>query len=114
MAHAGVEGQLDEKAGGLSNRQWAPLRPCIDYLALGHFHKPFQIDNWIYNPGSPENCSIAEAAWQQRGYLVVEVDTSHESDGGQHATIMKGNNPRRACRVYTFKTDQVLSPAESA
>ncbi len=113
VAHAGVEGQLEEKAGGLSNRQWSPLRPHVDYLALGHFHKPFQLENWIYNPGSPENCSIAETDWPARGYLVVEVEPEQPAEGEQprHA-VVQGVNPRRACRLYSFKTDHVTTPEE--
>jgi DNA repair exonuclease SbcCD nuclease subunit len=28
------------------------LRPSIDYLALGHTHKNFEIGDWAYNPAS--------------------------------------------------------------
>jgi DNA repair exonuclease SbcCD nuclease subunit len=97
VAHAGVEGQLDEKAGGLSLRQWAPLRPHVDYVALGHFHKPFRIDNWIHNPGSPENCSISENEWPERGYLLVDLDPgATEPAARQHA--VQGRNCRRCFR----------------
>ncbi|MEZ4676014.1 MAG: DNA repair exonuclease [Caldilineaceae bacterium] len=75
MAHAGVEGVLSDQGGGLSHRQWSVLRPHVDYLALGHIHKPFTFDDWIYNPGSPESCSVAESDWQDRGYYLVQVDT---------------------------------------
>lgn len=112
VAHAGVEGQLDEKAGGLSLRQWSPLRPHADYVALGHFHKPFQIDNWIYNPGSPENCSIAENDWQERGYLIVELDLDTGNQEVQRHSVTQGRNRRRCFHQYSFKTDHVQSPAE--
>ena len=55
MAHAGVEGALGRHGGTLSPRELAPLRRHVDYLALGHIHKPYEFDNWIYNPGSPGN-----------------------------------------------------------
>jgi DNA repair exonuclease SbcCD nuclease subunit len=116
VAHAGVEGQLEEKAGGLSLRQWGPLRPHVDYIALGHFHKPFQIDNWIYNPGSPENCSIAENDWQERGYLLAELDLDANGAADDPApprhTVKQGRNRRRCFRQYTFKTDHAQSPAD--
>jgi DNA repair exonuclease SbcCD nuclease subunit len=111
VAHAGVEGQLEEKAGGLSLRQWSPLRPHIDYVALGHFHKPFQIDNWIFNPGSPENCSISETEWPERGYLLCKLDPT-KGDGEQRLRVQQGHNRRRCFRHYSFKTDHVQSPAE--
>ena len=109
MAHAGVEGQMDDKAGGLAFRQWAALRDQTDYVALGHFHKPFVLDEWICNPGSPESCSISESDWTPRGYLVVEVDTEQASGAGRHR-ILGGNTPRRAMRHYTFRTDHAPSP----
>ena len=110
MTHAGVEGQMDDKAGGLAFRQWAALREHTDYVALGHFHKPFVLDEWICNPGSPESCSISEAAWSPRGYLVVDVDTERPADAARH-TIFTGNNPRRAMRHFLFRTDHAPSPA---
>ncbi len=109
MAHAGVEGQMDDKAGGLAFRQWAALREQTDYVALGHFHKPFVLDNWICNPGSPESCAISEADWTPRGYLVVEVDTEQPAGTPRHQ-ILCGNTPRRAMRHYTFRTDHAQSP----
>lgn len=110
MAHAGVEGVLDDKAGGLSPRQWAPLQPYVDYLALGHFHKPFALDEWIYNPGSTEACASNEAQWEPRGYLVVTVDTeTGDTVASKHST-RQGSNPKRAFRHLSFKTDQVTDP----
>jgi DNA repair exonuclease SbcCD nuclease subunit len=115
VAHAGVEGQMDEKAGGLSPRQWSPLRPYVDYVALGHFHKPFEVDNWIFNPGSPENCSIAENDWQHRGYLVVDLDLEAGQEGPEapaRHSVVQGRNPRRCFRLYPYKVDQVKTPEE--
>ncbi len=114
VTHAGVEGEMDEKAGGIAFRQWSALREHIDYVALGHFHKPFILDRWIHNPGSPETCSISEAAWPSRGYLVVDVDTvapPEEQDNvqGCRHRVTQGNPPRRAFRQYSYKTDHVQS-----
>ncbi|HAJ38159.1 MAG TPA: hypothetical protein DCL15_21005 [Chloroflexi bacterium] len=110
VTHAGVEGEMDEKAGGVAYRQWAALRDHVDYVALGHFHKPFILEHWIHNPGSPEACSIAEAAWSPRGYLMVEVDTERRFENGRHHSAAQGNPPRRCFRQYSFKTDHVTSP----
>ncbi len=85
-AHAGVEGVIDGMSGGLSHRQWSVLRPVTDYVALGHVHKPFVQDDWIYNPGSPETCSIAEADWPERGFYLVEIDTSSEEP--KHTAVL--------------------------
>ena len=78
IMHAGLEGILPRFSATLTHQQIAPLRPHADYLALGHIHKPYEFDGWIYNPGSPETCSVTEAAWEDRGYYLVEVDTTHD------------------------------------
>lgn len=134
MAHAGVEGVLADQTGGLSHRQWSVLRPHIDYLALGHVHKPFDFDEWIYNPGSPESCSVAESDWENRGYYIVQVDTDNArpalptedsrtaEDGSsqpekpsqkwvKHEAILHAN-PRRTFHRISMKTDLLTSPAQ--
>ena len=75
MMHTGVDGIVPRLAGLPTQGQFEPLKKYIDYLALGHVHKPFEIGNWIYNPGSTETCSADEVAWEDRGYYYVEIDT---------------------------------------
>lgn len=76
MMHTGIEGIVPRLQGLPSMSQFQPLRACVDYLALGHIHKPYEFEGWMYNPGSTETCSAEEAAWE-RGYYYVEVDTEH-------------------------------------
>ena len=109
MAHAGVKGVLDDKAGGLSLAEWEPLRPYVDYLALGHFHKPFALDEWIFNPGSSEANASNEAAWEPRGYLLVTL----ESDaGGVRRQTRQGTIPKRPFRHYSFSVAAASTPAQ--
>lgn len=75
MMHTGVDGIVPRLAGLPTQAQFEPLKKYIDYLALGHVHKPFEIGDWIYNPGSTETCGAEEAAWEDRGYYYVEIDT---------------------------------------
>lgn len=74
VAHAGLEGQLPRYSGTLTHNDLAPLHGRINYLALGHIHKPYEVDGWVYNPGSPETCNIQETAWPERGYYLVEIE----------------------------------------
>ncbi|MEZ4866187.1 MAG: DNA repair exonuclease [Caldilineaceae bacterium] len=113
VAHAGVEGVVPDQTGGLSHRQWAVLQPHVNYLALGHVHKPFSFDHWIYNPGSPETCNVTEALWHERGYYLVSVDTARDGDaeGVKHCATLHAN-PRRPFQRLTVKTDLLGSPAE--
>ena len=108
MAHTGVEGVLADDAGGLSHRELAPLRPHVDYLALGHVHKPYEFDYWIYNPGSPETNSMSEAEWPERGYYLVEVDTEAEP---KHRPVLHANSRRPFERLF-FKVDACETPGE--
>ncbi len=108
MAHTGVESVVAEGAGGLSRRELAPLRPHVDYLALGHLHKPYEIDSWIYNPGSTETNSIDEAAWPERGYYLVEVDTETVP---KHRPVLHANLRRPFERLF-FRVDGCKTPVE--
>jgi DNA repair protein SbcD/Mre11 len=72
MLHTDVEGQLNRPIPALSVEKLKELRPLVDYVALGHTHKRFELDNWAFNPGSLEACSIDEAR-EERGAFLVEV-----------------------------------------
>ena len=73
LLHTDVEGQLNRPIPALSVEKLKELRTLVDYVALGHTHKKFEIDNWAFNPGSLEACSIDEAR-EERGLYLVEVD----------------------------------------
>ncbi len=104
--HAGVEGVIPHASAVLTQAQLAPLRDHIDYLAMGHIHKPFEREDWMYNPGSPETCGMDEAAWTDRGYYLVDVDTS--KDPKHQAKLVQ--NPRRAFHRLRFGVDHCDSP----
>jgi DNA repair exonuclease SbcCD nuclease subunit len=76
MMHTGVDSVVPRIQGLPTMAQFQPLRRCVDYLALGHVHKPYEFDGWMYNPGSTETCGAEESAWEDRGYYFVEIDTS--------------------------------------
>lgn len=107
MTHAGIEGEVDGMSG-LSMREWSCLREHADYVALGHIHKPYMRDDWIYNPGSLETCASVEVAWKERGYYLVEVDTER-AEGPKHQATLRAN-PRRAFERMYLKTDLIESP----
>ena len=106
MLHAGLQGILDQYAAILTREQIEPLRQHIDYLALGHIHKPFVQDDWIYNPGSLETNSVTEVAWPDRGFFVVDVDTA----SGSHA-VTRVQGKRRAFELLAFSVDGYDEPA---
>lgn len=68
MMHCGLEGTSIKASGEVSMGTVMQLKGMVDYLALGHYHVPFERDGWIYNPGSPEMVSLADIA-PQRGFF---------------------------------------------
>ncbi|KGF73044.1 DNA repair protein [Neosynechococcus sphagnicola sy1] len=71
MFHHGLEGQIARYQGALRYRDFLPLkRAGIDYLALGHIHKHYTLESWIFNPGSLEANNIEEGDYLRGAYLV--------------------------------------------
>ncbi|MCI0489620.1 MAG: exonuclease SbcCD subunit D [Blastocatellia bacterium] len=74
LLHSDIEGQLNRPIqNALSISKLVSLRETVDYLALGHTHKRFDIEGWAFNPGSLEACSVDEAM-VARGAFLVETD----------------------------------------
>ena len=106
MAHAGVEGQLPHYSGTLTYNALASLRGHVDYLALGHIHKPYELDGWVYNPGSPETRGMDEAPWATRGYYVVEVMPGEQPNHRAELIVP----PRRPFHRLRLEVDGFTEP----
>jgi exonuclease SbcD len=76
MLHTDVEGQLKRPIPALTIAKLNELKALTDYVALGHTHKRFDIDNWAFNPGSLEPTAIDEYR-EERGLYLVEVTDAH-------------------------------------
>ncbi|MCS6886162.1 MAG: exonuclease SbcCD subunit D [Acidobacteriota bacterium] len=75
LLHTEVEGYCPAERSILSVPQGKllQLRDCgINYLALGHIHKNFDIAQWAFNPGSLE-ATTADEYKQTRGAYLVEL-----------------------------------------
>ena len=105
MLHAGLEGQL-EHAGRLKVSDLASLREIVDYVALGHIHKPYIVEDWIYNPGSPETNSMDETTWPERGCLFVEIQPGQTPP---HRVDMRPA-PRRPFHRFRVPVDALETP----
>jgi DNA repair exonuclease SbcCD nuclease subunit len=71
LFHHGLEGQIARYAGALRYPEVLPLKQAgVDYLALGHIHKSYEIDDWVFNPGSLEANSVEETSYTRGAYLV--------------------------------------------
>jgi len=73
MLHTDVEGQLNRPIPALTIARLNDLKGLTNYVALGHTHKRFELDNWAFNPGALEPTSIDEFK-EERGAFLVEVD----------------------------------------
>ncbi len=115
MMHTGIEGIVPQLHGLPTRAQLEPLHGVVDYLALGHVHKPYEQDGWIYNPGSTETCSAEEADWQDRGYYHVEIDTegvgedAHAGESRKHIAHHLVNQRRPFWR-FPFRVDGLTEP----
>lgn len=74
LLHTEVEGQLNRPIPALSASKLLQLKDGINYLALGHIHKSFVINNWAFNPGSLEAATIDEYKEKRGAYLVEMID----------------------------------------
>ncbi|MGV0023784.1 metallophosphoesterase family protein [Phormidesmis priestleyi] len=71
LFHHGLEGQIARYQGALRYNDLLPLKEVgIDYLALGHIHKNYSEQGWIFNPGSLEANSVEESKYDRGAYLV--------------------------------------------
>ncbi|MFE4107102.1 metallophosphoesterase family protein [Almyronema epifaneia] len=94
MFHHGLENQVARYAGALRYEEIRPLKAAgVDYLALGHIHKNYSEDGWVFNPGSLEANNIEESTYQRGAYL-VEINAQ-----GIQATLKQAYYQRPITRL---------------
>ena len=76
MLHTDVEGQTNRPIPAVPVAKLKELKQHVDYLALGHTHKKFDLDGWAFNPGALEPTSIDEFK-EERGAFLIVVDDKH-------------------------------------
>ena len=77
LLHTDVEGHQTHPIPALSLANLKELKSVTDYVALGHTHKSYEIDNWAFNPGSLEITSIDEFR-ETRGAFLIDVGENNE------------------------------------
>lgn len=78
LFHGGLTDYVGSSSGGAEYEQFIKLRPYVDYLALGHIHKQYQRQNWMFNPGSLEVTKINDY-FEKHGVLRVSVELGGDS-----------------------------------
>ncbi|MEW6732986.1 MAG: exonuclease SbcCD subunit D [Acidobacteriota bacterium] len=107
MLHAEIEGQLNRPIPALSTSKLLQLREGINYLALGHIHKNFVIEDWAYNPGSLEAASMDEYQERRGAYLVELVN-------GEVRAKLVGDYYQRSFRFLNFDLATFSEPDEAS
>ncbi|MCK8827821.1 metallophosphoesterase family protein [Natroniella acetigena] len=104
LGHFGIEGHIPGMNGGVAVNDLEPLEEIVDYLGLGHVHKKYDHDNWIFNPGSLESHNTREGQWDLGYYLV------NKTSDGFSAEFQKSK--RRPVFRFDFAVDQSNTPQE--
>lgn len=101
LFHHGLEGQIARYQGALRYNDLLPLKDVgVDYLALGHIHKSYAVEGWIFNPGSIEANSVEESTFDRGAYL-VEISTE-----GIKAELKQDYQQRSIVRLKLKTTGQ--------
>jgi len=109
MTHAGLEGEMPGLSMPLRHEHLESVHPWVDYVALGHLHKPFQREGWIYNPGSMEALAADEVQYRG-GWCLVEVSRTGPASW-QHS-VETFLYDRRPFRRVTMEVGFYETPAQ--
>ena len=101
LQHFGIKGQM-EQVPGVDYRRIQILKNRVNYLALGHFHLQFILDDWIFNPGSSEASCSSDFSFK-RGVFLVTI-TKNDSYTKCVNKIRLTNRTSRWEHIY-FKTE---------
>ncbi|CAD6492844.1 MAG: Calcineurin-like phosphoesterase [Candidatus Argoarchaeum ethanivorans] len=101
--HFGMEEQARSVvAGEIPYSALLPLRECVDYLALGHYHNQYEYDHWVYNGGSLELFSLNEYGLKKGFYHVTD-------SGADLVTIPTRQFKRLSGNISSVKTPSEIS-----
>jgi DNA repair exonuclease SbcCD nuclease subunit len=109
MAHFGVVDEVPDLGASVRYSTLQQFEGLVDYLALGHIHKPYKgpaDEPWFFNPGSLEAHDTQEASWNL-GYYVTDIE--RESIEPHHHT-----SKRRPFYSYDWDVDGYESWANLA
>lgn len=73
IVHAAVDRLLH--FGGVPRGAFDGLEEVVDYVALGHIHERYELEDWIYNPGAPESWDLGEGG-KEKGHYQVTVSST--------------------------------------
>lgn len=104
LLHAAIDQLLH--LGGVEREALVGLEELVDYVALGHIHGRYELEDWIYNPGAPESWDLGEVG-KEKGYYHVVITP----DGKTVEHLPSSPRP-----IYNLEVDlsSLTSPLEVA
>jgi DNA repair exonuclease SbcCD nuclease subunit len=101
LQHFGIKGQMDH-VPGVNYERIKHLKERIQYLALGHYHLQFIIDDWVYNPGSSEAACSTDFSFKRGAFLVT---ISKEDKYFKKVKKIRLSNRAYRWKTIYFKTE---------
>jgi exonuclease SbcD len=101
LQHFGIEGQM-EKVPGANYNRIKHLRERVNYLALGHYHLQFILDDWVYNPGSSEAVCASDFSFKRGAFLVT---ITKENNYTKEVKKLRLTNRAYRWETLCFKTE---------
>lgn len=110
LFHVGLWTYSPVEIGNMKPEEAHPLAEKFGYVALGHGHKPYRVENtagrpYAFNPGSPERVNFGEETYA-KGYYLVNVEN------GSFAAEFKTTSPRPML-VATIDLDGAAGAGEA-
>jgi len=101
LQHFGIKGQM-EQVPGVNYERIKHLKERVNYLALGHYHLQFILEDWVYNPGSSEAACSTDFSFK-RGVFLVTI--SKEDKYIKEVKKIKLSNRAYRWETIYFKTE---------
>ncbi len=118
MMHFGIEGQDKSKPGIELTPNLKKLHDKINYLALGHYHKNYILEDqeqWIYNPGSLELNDLTELSFSRGAFLAEISGSEYYQKDLKFIECDNGNkNPNRIPNREFFQIQSIDITGESS
>jgi len=74
MMHAAINRLYGQDMGDVKSEVILKLVDKIDYIALGHIHNRYEIDDFIFNPGALENIRLRDSkSGGEKGFYHVKI-----------------------------------------
>ena len=110
IMHAAIDKMINQNMGDIASEDIKKLEHNCIYIALGHVHTKYEINDLVYNPGSLENLRTKDELSGQKGFYYVQVDEKTHAKNVEY--IESKRRPIRYkkidCSIYKTP-DDILS-----